>query len=236
MHYWNVILIQLVYVAAGLAVAITLWKVLPEANHAAIDIKQWKFGGAFAGFVFVFLTLLKTGPAKDVLADVRALQQNPNHIKVLENSNEITQKEKIFSGFSDSDCYEFYIPPTMELNDSAANSKIKLEIQQTLQRNCRLHILTDSKKSYDEKMIFYREIGAEMRKDLFQDTVKIKYLAKAELPQLRFVLGRKNNVPVIIMYVKNMIVYIEGSEELFFALKKTFIKTWQSDESNATVG
>jgi uncharacterized RDD family membrane protein YckC len=98
--HWKMVLTQVIYVAVSLGVALTLWTVLPNASQAFVNFKGWRFGGAFAGFVFTLWFLYKQGQTmSDKLATSRVSAE------VVYPPTEKQRYSDLFEGFTARDYF-----------------------------------------------------------------------------------------------------------------------------------
>lgn len=233
-EFRDVVIIQLVYVLTGLLVALTLWLILPGDSQARINAHQWEFGGAFAGFAFVWLTLWRQGLLQQMLlstvqADITLKPENHE------------QYNHLFDGFTGAD-YKAFNPPFIleESGDLLYEEAIATHVTR-YKEGVKSRYLFFDEASYKRGTRFLQEVGKEIGQDRLAESVTVRLWEKPPpLPPYTFFTGHKKGKQACIFYPSvgmdegrpQAIIYVQGKNELRSALEKEFDKQWrQAKES-----
>lgn len=232
-EYWIVIFTQVVYVVIALVVALILWTCLPEVNEAIFSIGPFRGGGAFAGLVFVWWFLHKTGPINVAkLAAGRLI-----HADVIMAPSKKEEYDALFDGIEDGDYYAFNAPFKLEGDpkDRLFEDALKTHEKRYLEGGVTSHYLFFDKPSYDRAKTFFQRLANRIGKDVVEERIRIvNWKDPPEVPDYTFFVGykgkNKGKKPFCIFYpsatmgegLPHAIIYIEGAGNLLKILTRHF--------------
>lgn len=234
----NILMIQLVYVLTGLLVALTLWLILPEDSQARINAHQWEFGGAFAGFAFVWLTLRSAGLLDQMLQSAQQTVQAG--VKLKPTTHE--EYNDLFDGFTNCD-YRAFNPPFAleESGDQLYKEAIATHVRRYRDEGVKSRYLFFDEASYERATRFFQEVGKGIGQDRLAESVTVRLWEKPPpLPRYTFFTGYKEGKPWCIFYpsvgmqegLPQAIIYVQGAKDFLSILEGHFQEQWsQANES-----
>lgn len=235
-EYWIVILTQVIYVAVSLVIALVLWTVLPEASEASISIKQWKLGGAFAGFAFTWMFLHRTGPIKAARIASDRLVTSRVHAAVVYPPTEKQRYKDLFDGFNNCDFYAFNPPFQVEQVGAMLRSEALEVHQRRYKSNVKSRYLFFQHQSYADAEEFFSRLAQTIGRQELEDNVEHVYWPNPqEVPHYTFFLGYKDGKSCIILYpqavmrdgIPEAVLHIEGADEFHGILERFFLAQWR---------
>ena len=239
-EYRNILLIQVVYVLIALFVALTLWLILPEDNQAKINVHQWEFGGAFAGFVFVWLILRKAGLLEEMIQTAK--QTVKAGIKLKPTSED--EYNELFDGFTNCDFYAFNPPFRLEESgDRLYEKAIATHVRRYREGGVKSRYLFFDDASYERAMRFFQEVRKRSGLvRLFEENVNVRFYKNCpQLPGYTFFTGYKKGIPFCIFYptvamhegLPEAIICVEGAKDFLSILEGHFQEKWNQAKQNS---
>lgn len=241
-EYRNILFTQMVYVLIALFVALTLWLILPEDNQANINIHQWEFGGAFAGFAFVWWSLRRAGLIEEMIQAAKQTVQAGIKLKPTSGGG----YNELFDGFTNCDFYAFNPPFRLEESgDHLFEEAIATHVRRYSECGVKSRYLFFDKASYERAMHFFQEV--ERRIGPGRLIGEEKYITirlwenPPQLPGYTFFTGSKEEKPFCIFYpsaamrdgLPEAIIYVEGAKDFLAILEGHFHEKWNQAKQNS---
>ena len=230
-EYRNIILIQLIYVLIALFVALVLWLIFDDVQ-ANINIHGWELGGAFAGFIFVWLSLRRVGLLDEMMRRAKRTVQAGIKLKPT-NKDEYNV---LFDGFTNCDFYAFNPPFKLEESgDHLYENAIVTHVKRYRECDVKSRYLFFDKAGYERAMCFFQEVERRIGPDGPKDCITIKFWENPpQLPGYTFFTGYKEGKPFCIFYptvamrdgLPALIIWIEGAKDFLSILEGHFHENW----------
>lgn len=233
---WNAMIIVGVVAMVAMVVAMVMWKLLPNSNLASFNGKHWKFGGAFAGFVFVWvygITLIWNN-----VEQLKELENTGIVAEVIDPPNERQRYKKLFSDLDENSPFiAFNAPFVVEERGSKVfwDDAMKVHVSRYKSGVNSRYLFFDS-GSYERATAFFTKLKEEMKKEKMGDEIFNQQIEIAELvdempvPCNSFFLTIQNKKKVVIFYpepyksdgVPDRVIVLVGANKLYDKYWKVF--------------
>lgn len=231
------VVLQIVYVALSLLVAIAIWGILGKYGPTAEgSLLGWKFGGPFAGFAFVYYSLNKTG-----LVD-RFIEASGKGVKAEVLLTPVSKKvyATLFDGFNNCDFIAFNSPfKVEEAGHNFLKDALAIHEKRYLENHVACRYLFYEKESYERAKEFFKKLEARVGRNAIKDKLEIRFLEGSQ-PGYTYFCGLKNDIPACVIYpaarfkggLPDAVVYLENATNLLNLLKTDFKEKWDEAKRN----
>ena len=223
---WQATLLFIVIIIVALIVSISMWKVLPQANFASYEGKQWKLGGAFAAFIavsgvgvymieYIIDNLLKNeiverdDKIKDLNKLINKYENDKNereNIDVINPSENITEYRRLFANLdNNSEFYGYNAPFALEKTKrSGLDKETVITHVKRYTKGIKSNYLFFREDGYERAIKFFEKVKKQGKSDKeFEYNVKIQTMFDTESeikPCHAFFLAKQNGKHIIIYY------------------------------------
>lgn len=230
------VVLQVVYICLAILVALVIWGILGEfGSQVEADLGKWRLGGPFAGFVFVYFLLLRTG-----LVD-RFIEASGKMVKAEVLLTPVSKKAYVtlFDGYNNCDYIAFNSPFRVEeVGQTFLNDALAIH-EKRYQEHVKSRYLFCEKESYERAKGFFKKLEKRVGKDIIDSSLEIRYFDVGQ-PGYTYFGGRKNGVPACVIYpaarfqggLPDAVVYLENAPNLLTLLMKDFNEKWDAAKSD----
>ena len=223
--------LQIVYSGLAILVALVIWGILGEfPSNVKADLGNWRLGGPFAGFVFVYLLLYRTG-----LVD-RFIEASGKGVKAEVLLTPVSKKAyaTLFDGFNNCDYIAFNSPfKVEEAGQTFLEDALAIHEKRYLKDHVKSRYLFYEKESYERAKEFFKKLEERVGKDVIENNLEIRFF-EGRQPGYTYFGGNKNSAPVCVIYpaarfkdgLPDAVVYLENSLNLLNLLKTDFKEKW----------
>jgi len=225
------VVLQVVYAFLAILVALVIWGILGEFDSKVDGVLgKWRLGGPFAGFVFVYLLLLRSG-----LVD-RFIEVSGKMVKAEVLLTPVSKNAYVtlFDGYNNCDYIAFNSPFRVEeVGQTFLNDALAIHEKRYLQENVKSRYLFCEKDSYERAKSFFKKLEKRVGKDIIDSGLEIRFIDIGQ-PGYTYFGGRKNGVPACVIYpaarfqggLPDAVVYLENAPNLLTLLMKDFNEKW----------
>lgn len=229
------VILQVVYLGLAILVALVIWGILGKYDpQIEGKLGIWQLGGPFAGFVFVYLLLYRTGlvdlfikaTGKGVKAEVLLTPVSKDAYATL------------FDGYNNCDYIAFNSPfKVEEAGQTFLEDAMAIHEKRYLQGNVKSRYLFYDKKSYERAKAFFKKLDERVGGDVIKNRLEMRFCVGGQ-PGYTYFAGLKNDVPACVIYpaarfkggLPDAVVYLENAPDLLTLLRTDFKEKWEEEK------